>query len=164
MPIIKKNSSCLITRTNRHGFTLIEVLITLSIVGIMASIAYPSYRESIIKGRRADAQGALASFANAMSQWYVENNSSYLGAAGTVDAPEDTGTPHIFAANAPITGETPIYTLSIENATDSTFTLRATPTGVQSGDGFLEINELGEKFWDKNDNGIIDDGLGENGW
>ena len=142
-------------RTNRHGFTLIEVLITLSIVGIMASIAYPSYRESVIKGRRADAQGALTSFANAMSQWYVENNSSYLQAAGTTDAPEDIGTPHIFSATVPISGGTPTYDLTIEEVSDSTFTLRASPTGVQSGDGFLQINELGEKFWDKDNSGDI---------
>lgn len=143
-------------KTDKHGFTLVEILITLTLVGILASIAYPSYRDSLMKGRRADAQGALSSFANAMSQWYVENNASYLGAAGTADAPEDIGTPRIFATTVPISGGTPTYSLTIESVTSSTFTLRASPTGVQDGDGYLEINELGVKSWDKNNDGTID--------
>jgi type IV pilus assembly protein PilE len=129
-------------KTNKRGFTLIELLIAVTIVGILAAITYPSYRNSIVKSRRAEAQGALASFANAMSQWYLENNSSYLGAA-IGDA--DTGPPKIFPSTVPISGGTTTYNLTISAVSRNTFTLQAIPTGNQEGDGFLELNEMGTK-------------------
>lgn len=159
-------------KINKRGFTLIELLIAISIIGIIASIAYPSYRSSVQRSHRADAQGALASLANAMSQWYLQedptcvpakvhpNNPSYLCAAV---GPADTGVPRIFSTTVPISGGTPTYNLTIEAATISTFTLRATPTGSQVGDGYLELTELGVKRWDKNDNGNIGD-EGEASW
>ena len=143
-------------KTNKRGFTLIELLIAVTIVGILAAITYPSYRNSIVKSRRAEAQGALASFANAMSQWYLENNSSYLGAA---IGPADEGAPRIFPSTVPISGGgTPTYNLTIHQpgTTASTFTLRAIPTGNQEGDGYLELDHLGAKGWDKNNSGDID--------
>lgn len=149
-------------KNNKHGFTLIEMLITVGIIGILAAVTYPSYRSSLAKSRRADAQGALVSFANAMSQWYLENDSSYCGAevGGLLTGCSTSNaalTPRIFAATVPTSGGTPTYNLTIGAMTDNTFTLRATPTGTQAGDGYLELNELGVKSWDKNDNGYIDD-------
>ena len=64
---------------NTKGFTLIELMIAVAIVGILAGIAYPSYQDSVRKSRRADAKGALLGFANAMERYFTENN-SYLGA------------------------------------------------------------------------------------
>ena len=62
---------------NTKGFTLVELMIAVAIVGILASIAYPSYQDSVRKSRRADAKGALLGFANAMERHFTENN-SYL--------------------------------------------------------------------------------------
>ncbi|MBT5967504.1 MAG: prepilin-type N-terminal cleavage/methylation domain-containing protein, partial [Gammaproteobacteria bacterium] len=50
------------------GFTIIELMITVAIIGILASIAYPSYQESVYKSRRADGKGALLGLANAMER------------------------------------------------------------------------------------------------
>jgi type IV pilus assembly protein PilE len=51
----------------KSGFTLIELLIALAVVGILASIAYPSYTDHVRRTRRADAQGALMGLSNAMN-------------------------------------------------------------------------------------------------
>ena len=51
------------------GFSLIELMIAVAIVGILAGIAYPSYQESVRDSRRADAKGALLGFANSMERF-----------------------------------------------------------------------------------------------
>ena len=57
------------------GFTLIELMITVAIVGILASIAYPSYQDSVMKSRRADVKGVLLGLTNAMERRFTETNS-----------------------------------------------------------------------------------------
>lgn len=133
---------------SQTGFTLIELMIVVAIIGILASIAYPSYQNSITKSRRVDAQGALMGFAGAMERYFTENN-TYLGAAGTAGTPADTGTPRVFSATSPIDGTIAYYNLTIQAATVSTFNLLATPIGAQAGDGVLEISSTESKGrWD----------------
>ncbi|MCL1068263.1 type IV pilin protein [Shewanella olleyana] len=55
------------------GFTLIEVMITVVIVGILASIAYPSYTQFVAKGARADALSGLMNIANRQEQFYLDH-------------------------------------------------------------------------------------------
>ncbi|MBB1383361.1 MULTISPECIES: type IV pilin protein [unclassified Shewanella] len=55
------------------GFTLIEVMITVVIVGILASIAYPSYTKFVAKGARADALAGLMNVANRQEQYYLDH-------------------------------------------------------------------------------------------
>ena len=128
-------------RTKLRGFTLIELMIAVAIVGILAAIAIPSYFEYIEKGKRAEAQGALVTFANAMEQWRLQNG-SYCGAAvaGCVK-----GSPTIFSTIVPISGGTTTYNLTINAVTATTYTLRATPIGSQAGDGYLELSNDGTK-------------------
>ncbi len=141
------------------GFTLIELMIVVAIVGILAGIAYPSYQDSGRKSRRADAEGALLGFANAMERYFTENN-TYLGAAGTPANPADTGAPQpsIFAKKSPIDGGKTFYNLTINAPppppptptpapTPTTYTLYAIPTGHQANDkcGTLTLTETGKK-------------------
>ncbi len=123
------------------GFTLIELMVTVVIVGILAGIAYPSYQDSVMTSRRADAKGALLGLANAMERRFTERN-SYLG-AGTTDG--NTGSPTIFSATSPIDGGTAYYNLSINAVTASTYTLHAAPTGAQANDrcGTLSLTQAG---------------------
>jgi len=126
---------------NTKGFTLLELMITVAIVGILAGIAYPSYQDSVRESRRADAKGALLGFANAMERYFTENN-SYLG-AGTTN--NNTGAPTIFSATSPVNGATAYYNLTIDEISTTTYTLKATPTGAQSSDkcGTLTLKQTG---------------------
>ena len=131
---------------NQNAFTLIELMVAVAIVGILASIAYPTYQDSVMKSRRADAKGALLGFENAMERYFTVNN-TYLGAGGTDGSHADTGAPRIYNTTSPIGGGTAYYNLTISAATASTYTLNAEPTSVQDGDkcGTLTLTHRNEK-------------------
>ena len=124
---------------NSRGFTLIELMITVAVIGILAAIAYPSYQESIAKSKRADAQGALLSLASALERHFTETN-SYCDAGSTDNGcgsgTGDTGTPlaTIHIDQVPMDGGTKYYDLTISAVTATSFTVTATPTGSMSGD------------------------------
>ena len=126
-----------------RGFTLIELMIAVAIVGILASIAVPSYLEHVRKGKRSEAQGALVSFANAMEQWRLQN-SNYLGAAA---GGGNTGSPAIFSTVVPISGGTKTYDLTISamNEAGTTYTLTAEAVDAQAADGNLSLTSDGTK-------------------
>lgn len=124
------------------GFTLIELMIVVVIVGILAAIAYPSYMDSVRKSRRADAKAALSNAAQALERYYTEKN-TYLNAtlgdgAGAV-FPDHTPNDQAHASA--------YYILSITNQGASTYTLNATPTGTMAADscGTLTLDHLGQK-------------------
>ncbi len=138
------------------GFTLIELMIVVVIIGIMATIGYPSYQDSVKKSRRGDAQSALLGFAAAMERRYVNGANTYLGAA---NAGANTGTPAatLYPSQAPLDGNPKVYDLTIAAATATSYTLRADPItgGLMDGDGYLELLSNGQKQWDWNDDNAI---------
>ena len=69
------------------GFTLIELMIVVAIVGILAAVAYPSYIDSVRKGKRAEARAALTSLLQQQERYFTQNNTYEtfaVGAAGTL--------------------------------------------------------------------------------
>ncbi len=110
-----------------HGFTLIELMIVVAIVGILAAIAYPAYTEQVRKSKRADAQAALMGLANAMERHFTAN-STYATAA------DGAGVPLVYAAQVPIDGGTAYYNLRVTAADGTSYTLQATATGSMASD------------------------------
>jgi type IV pilus assembly protein PilE len=68
-----------------NGFTLIEVLVVVAIVAILAAIAYPSYMESVMKGRRAEGRAALLELLQQQERFMTQRNVyfSFTNASGT---------------------------------------------------------------------------------
>jgi type IV pilus assembly protein PilE len=62
-------------RNKPLGFTLIELMITVAVVGILAAIAYPSYRDQIEKSRRTIAEGSLTEIASKLESYRFRNKS-----------------------------------------------------------------------------------------
>lgn len=135
----------------QRGFTLVELLVVIAIVSVLVAIAYPSYQDSVRGSKRAEAQAALVSFGAAMEKHFTQNN-TYLDAGQS----GDTGAPAIFSDTAPVGSSSSVYyNLTIHAATGSTYTLRATPTNSQTGDGFLQLTSTGQKAWDKDNSGAL---------
>ena len=63
----------MINRKAMIGFTLIELLISVAIVGILASIAYPSYTDFVVRSKRTEGHNALTSTANRQEQFFLDN-------------------------------------------------------------------------------------------
>jgi type IV pilus assembly protein PilE len=118
-----------------RGFTLIELMIVVAVIGILSAVAYPAYTNYMITTRRSDGQAALLNLAALMENYFTENN-TYVGATPT----------GLGLTSA--TSQQGYYNLSITTATATAFTLTATPTGVQAADttcGALTITNTNVK-------------------
>lgn len=131
-------------KKNRLGFTLIELMMAVAIVGILSAIAYPSYMQHLQKGRRVIAQGELLAFASAMEQYYVQNGSDYR--LGGVNG----AAPNVHSNAVTIDGVS-MYALAVTAVTASAYTLRATPAAgtAQAGNGFVQIDSTGARVWEE---------------
>jgi type IV pilus assembly protein PilE len=132
---------------NKHqnGFTLIEVMITVAIVGILAAVALPSYRQYIVRAARTEAQSELLQLATLQEKIYLNSNAYTFRVTNAYNGTSAGGL-------GVTSGKTKDarYDITLANTVVSqTFTLVATPvTGKsQEGDGNLSITESGIKLW-----------------
>jgi len=128
--------------SRNRGFTLIELMIAVAIIGIIASIAYPSYRENVMATHRANAQADLMELAQWMERKYLQQNYDYTGG----------GTPTLPQTQSPESG-TAMYNLTLSSVAKNSFELLATPVGGQTSDrcGKLKLLHTGEKKADGSD-------------
>ena len=89
-----------------RGFTLLEVMITVCIVGILAAIALPMYQDSVIRGKLVDATVRLGDFRAQQEKWFLDNRTyQKVPVAGTAcgidDPPVAAKDPFAIQCNAP---------------------------------------------------------------
>jgi type IV pilus assembly protein PilE len=147
------------------GFSLIELLTVMAVLGIIATIAVPSYLGQMTNTRRKDGQSALMALAQAMERHYTEKNTYVSAANGDPTSNVNGVAPvsNVFASEAPVDSSAKYYDLRITAATSASFSLRAIPKNAQAGNGILELNSMGVRRWDKNGDGDTSDG-GEDNW
>ncbi|HSE00750.1 MAG TPA: type IV pilin protein [Burkholderiales bacterium] len=121
------------------GFTIIELMIAVAIVGILVTIAYPSYQEHMRKTRRSAAQSFMMDIASRQQQYLIDAR-SYAG-----------GTTALAALNLAVPGDvSKYYTVTVNPPAPTvppSFTIAATPIAgsVQVPDGVLTLDHQGSK-------------------
>lgn len=138
----------LITDAKQHqGFTLIELMVVVAIVGILAAVAFPNYTAYVKRGKAAEATSTLADSRNKMEQYFQDNHT--YAATGGLNPP-----------CTPPAGTTQYFSIACVGTPDATtYTLQATPVSGQGVDNFsFTINQDNVKT------SVFDGTVGANCW
>ena len=129
------------TKYRSHGFTLIELMIALAVLGIITAIAYPGYQDQVRKTKRTDAIIALTEAAQLQERWFTQSGSYTSDIARIGGSTSGNGN----------------YTISVSIPTGATcssgskfycYNLTATPQGTQANDNTCKnfsLNHTGKK-------------------
>lgn len=122
---------------NEAGFSLMELLVVVTIIGILASIAMPAYNEYVSRARRASGKAGLNHLSQFLERYYTQNG-RYRDSLGN------------YPALVPDSEAAKYYTFTLDTATvnsDTEYKLKATRNGAQSNDrcGDLTLTHAGVK-------------------
>jgi len=118
-----------------RGFTLIELMVVTAIVAILAAIAYPSYQQYVIRGKRSAAQAQMMDIANRQQQYLLANRAY---ASKTELESGGYALPSEVSSNYG-------YAITVGSGTPPTFTITFTPSGAQASDGDLTLTSDGTR-------------------
>ena len=118
-------------RRNIAGFTLMELMIVVAIIGIIAAVGYPSYTQYVIRGKRSEGRSALLDAAARMERYYSDNNQYATLATVGIGATSETG----------------LYDITQQSLTNGNqnYVLRAAPTFTDADCGYFDITQAGAK-------------------
>jgi len=120
----------------QNGFTLIELMMVVAVVGVLMGVAYPSYQNHMLKTKRSDCKAGLMRVADLQERYYLRNNTyaadtaTLFGAAGQQLSPEE------------------VCELVVTSGDSNTFVLTANALGGQLNDTgctALTLNQAGTK-------------------
>jgi type IV pilus assembly protein PilE len=127
-------------KSRSRGITLIELVIVIIIVGLLAAIAIPGYRQFVLRSHRAEAKTALMNLASAQERFYLQNNTYATNALLATAPPTGLG--------LSTTSENGWYSIAITGGDATSYSATATAISGQAADTYcatFTINQLGAK-------------------
>ncbi len=108
---------------NKSGFTLLEIIIVVIIVGVLASLALPKFFATVEYSRAQEALSTIAVVRGSLERYYIQNNGTYVGAStSTIDVGD------------PLAGQpNNHFAISIPAVNQTTYTITATRTSRDRG-------------------------------
>lgn len=125
----------------QKGFSLVEIMMVIAILGVLAAIAIPAYQDYIVKAKRGEVKTEMMAIAQNLQRYHVANK-SFANAKGNLG----------FNTDLPFPNKEPVYNIKLTISADNrSWVLEATPIADKSQDknGSLRLNSQGHKCWTK---------------
>ncbi|WP_394176741.1 type IV pilin protein [Thalassotalea litorea] len=118
-------------KSSSKGFTLIELMVVVAIIGILSAIAYPAYQDSVRKARRTDAHTGMMSMM--LAQQKLRGNCPFFGQAlGSANSCGASGSATTVKGSS--ASQEGYYSFALSNASGNSYTITATALGAQAQD------------------------------